>query len=348
VTRLREQNFGVEIEFTGITRYTAAKVIAGYFGTQVRSDGGYYDKYSAADSQGRKWTLMSDGSILCQRKEGRQIVGAGADHSVELVTPICRYEDIPHIQEIVRRLRAAGGFSNNSCGIHVHVGAEKHTAKTLKNIVNIIASKEALLYQALQVDVGREEYCQRMDTSFLETLNRRPPRSLSDVKSIWYGGSDGSGEHYHDSRYHGLNLHSVFQKGTIEFRLFNSTLSHAGKIKAYIQLCLAISNQALTQTSASRIRTQTDNPKYTFRCWLLRLGLIGDEFKTARQHLLDPLPGNIAWRDPEQARRQRERQRAAREVLRAKDAEQAAAAPEIEAPALEPEEEQGMSMDMSM
>ena len=114
------------------------------------------------------------------------------------------------------------------------------------------------------------------------------------------------GNHYDESRYHALNLHSVFSKGTIEFRLFNSTL-HAGEVKSYIQLCLAISHQALVQKSASRARTTSENEKYTFRTWLLRLGMIGDEFKTARHHLLKRLDGNIAWKDPSQAERQKER-----------------------------------------
>ena len=82
---------------------------------------------------------------------------------------------------------------------------------------------------------------------------------------------------------------------TIEFRAFNGTL-HAGEIKSYIQLCLAISHQALTTKAASPTRPETDNPKYTFRCWLLRLGFIGDEFETARLHLTKRLPGNAAWR----------------------------------------------------
>lgn len=101
-------------------------------------------------------------------------------------------------------------------------------------------------------------------------------------------------------------MHSVFNKGTVEFRLFNSTL-HAGEVKSYIQLCLAISHQALIQKSASHTRTQSSNEKYTFRTWLLRLGLIGDEFKTARTHLLKNLDGNIAWKDPAQAEAQKER-----------------------------------------
>ena len=43
-------------------------------------------------------------------------------------------------------------------------------------------------------------------------------------------------------------------------------------------------------------RSRWDVTRYTFRCWLLRLGFIGDEFATAREHLLKNLPGNSAWR----------------------------------------------------
>ena len=129
---------------------------------------------------------------------------------------------------------------------------------------------------------------------------------MDGLEHIWYNGRNGKYDHYDSSRYHALNLHSVFSKGTVEFRLFNSTL-HAGKVKAYIQLCLAISHQALVQKCATQHRTQSPNEKYTFRTWLLRLGLIGDEFKTARQHLLQNLDGNIAWRDPAQAEAQKER-----------------------------------------
>lgn len=126
-------------------------------------------------------------------------------------------------------------------------------------------------------------------------------------KSIWYNGRDGSNVHYHASRYHALNLHSVFQKGTVEFRMFNSTL-HAGKVKTYIQFSLAIANQALTQRNARAAPTRTTNDRYTFRTWLLRLGMIGPEFETARFHLLSHLEGNIAWRDPSQLIREQEEQ----------------------------------------
>lgn len=313
---LKDQRFGIEVEMTGITRQRAAEVCAEYFETRSNYEGTYYDTYTALDGQGRQWKFMSDASIEAQRKDGRRKVSASRDYQTEMVSPICRYEDIVPIQEIIRRLKEAGAITNGSCGIHVHIDASPFDARTLRNITNIMASKEDLIYKALGVSVARQHrWCQPVNQRFLESLNSRRPRSMQDVEHIWYDGDSRSYDHYDSSRYHCLNLHSVFQKGTVEFRLFNGTL-HAGKIKAYIQFCLAIGAQALNQSCASRRKTQTTNEKYTFRTWLLRLGLNGDEFSTARQHLLANLDGCIAWRDPAQAEAQKERLRQKREKER--------------------------------
>jgi hypothetical protein len=354
---MKDQRFGIEIEFTGITREDAAKITARYFGTQAHFDGTFYDVYSALDMQGRKWKFVSDSSISAEKKSGQSVISADSEYRVELVSPICRYEDIPDIQELVRKLREAGAFSNKSCGIHVHVDASPFDANSLRNITNIMASKEDLIYKALQVDVSREHsYCKKTDLSWLEELNRRKPKTHEAVSRIWYSQNrdsiHGNHEHYHDSRYHCLNLHSVFTKGTVEFRLFNSDIQHAGKVKAYIQLSLAITAQALNQTSASRIKTQTSNEKYTFRTWLLRLGLIGDEFKTARKHLLEHLDGCIAWRDPAQAIAQKERlqQKRAKAICQAVEPTANEPKPTVTEPEESPEQEEspGISMRMNM
>lgn len=313
---LREQNFGIEIEMTGITRRRAAEVVAEYFGTRSSFYGGGYDSYTIPDEQNRQWKIMKDGSIQCQKKSGNRKVAADNEYSVELVSPICVYSDIEKVQDLVRALRKAGAFANSSVGIHIHINAAPFEANKLRNLVNIVAAKEDMIYKALQVESRREQrYCKKIDNDFLERLNREKPVSKHHLQRIWYNGNDGSHQHYHDSRYRCLNLHSVFQKGTIEFRAFNSGDSgskgsiHAGKIKAYIQFCMAITAQAYNQKYASPTKTVSDNEKYTFRVWLLRLGLIGDEFKTARTHLLNHLEGNIAWKDPSQAVAQRERLR---------------------------------------
>lgn len=313
---LKDQRFGIEIEMTGITREKAAEVVAHYFGTSSCYLGTYYDTYAALDSQGRQWKFMYDGSITAERRNVNCKVPANGEYQTEMVSPICRYEDIVTVQEIIRKLKENEAFTNTSCGIHVHIDASPFDARTLRNITNIMASKEDLIYKALGVSVARQNrWCKPVEQRFLDRLNECKPRTMQEVEQIWYNGCSRRNSHYDDSRYHCLNLHSVFQKGTVEFRLFNGTL-HAGKIKAYIQFCLAIGAQALNQTCASRKKTQTTNEKYTFRTWLLRLGLNGDEFATARQHLLSNLPGCIAWRDPSQAEAQKERLRQKREKER--------------------------------
>ena len=327
---IQEQKFGIEIELTGITRRHAAEVAAEYFGTQPYYIGSFYNAYAARDDKDRQWKFMNDASIRPEKRVNRQRVSADGEYKTEMVSPICQYEDIPVIQELIRKLRKQGAITNASCGIHVHIDASPFDARTLRNITNIMAAKEDLIYKALQVTVDRKRrFCQPVEQRFLEELNRKKPKSIGEMEGIWYNGRSHRDDHYHDSRYHCLNLHSVFQKGTIEFRLFNGT-THAGKIKAYIQLCLAIGDQALNQSCASRRKTQAVNEKYTFRTWLLRLGLNGDEFKTARLHLLAHLDGCIAWRDPAQALAQKERMRQKREKEMAGRMEEASGGEQME------------------
>ena len=285
---MKTQTFGIEIEMNRITRAHAAQVLADHFGTQVRYTGGTYDTRLVPDAQGRDWKIVSDNSI-----EGPP------EERTEFVSPICRWEDIETVQELVRKLRAAGARAHTSCGVHVHIGRGQHTPKTLRNLVNLVNAKEDLLTQALGISESRRaRWCLPVDQDFLARLNRRKPTTDAAFAQLWYNTEDWryhASQHYDTSRYHLLNLHSVFQKGTIEFRAFQSTL-HAGEIKSFIQLAMAISHQALKSSAASPRRPETDNPKYTFRCWLLRLGFIGDEFATAREHLTKHLPGNAAWR----------------------------------------------------
>ena len=294
---MRTQRFGIEIEMTGITREKAAEAIAEYFGTESFYIGTYYKTYGAKDRQGRTWKATYDSSIIAQKKSGGRTVQAADEYKCEIVSPILTYEDMADLQEVVRRLRHSGAFVNSQCGIHIHVDAGRYTPQTLRNLVNIIASKEDILYKALRIDPARLRWCKKTNEKLIEAINRKKPQTMEALKDIWYAGSTrGRDEHYNDTRYHGLNLHSAFTKGTVEFRLFNST-THAGEIKAYIQFCLAVSHQALTQKKASARKTVTDNEKYAFRCWMLRLGLSGDEFKTCRLHFLKHLEGNSAWRN---------------------------------------------------
>ena len=304
---MREQTFGVEVEMNHITRQAAAQIIAGYFGTNVvkyTADVDGYSTWSAWDTQGRKWKFSKDVSIA-----------GPADQECEMVTPILTYADMNDLQEIVRLLRHAGAVSNprNGCGVHVHIGADGHTPQTLRNLVNIMAAHESLIAGALKLDDHRlATYCKPVDPRFVKALNEKKPATIEALADVWYKSQDADfcrTAHYNDSRYHMLNLHATFTKRTIEFRLFQfdnpgTNLKgqryrgglHAGQLKSYIQFCLALSNKAKEVKTASPKVQATDNPKYAMRTWLLRLGFIGDEFKTARDILTRNLTGNAAWR----------------------------------------------------
>jgi hypothetical protein len=292
--------FGIEIEFTGITRSKAAETVAEYFSSNVRRTHDGYDTHCIAMADGRTWKIVSDASINCQRKDGSRTVSAGRDYSVELVSPILTYyEDIKTVQELVRRLRKAGGFVNKSCGIHIHLDGSNHTPRSIRNFVNIIASKNDLLYKSLQIEPARMHYCKKMDARLVERMNQVKPKTFDAIKEIWYEGyrHENRLAHYHNSRYHFLNLHSFFQGNrTVELRGFNSTLKHAGVIRSYIVLALGLNHQALTQKSASSRKVQEENEKFAMRVYLNRIGFIGDEFKSCREHLYLHLNGNAAWR----------------------------------------------------
>ena len=302
IQNLKSQTIGVEVEMNGIQRSKAAKIAAEFFGTGRFKDTAYrngYYAWSAWDASGREWKFQRDVSI------------AGPDsQKCELVTPILRYEDIETLQELCRRLRKAGAKSDatRGCGVHIHIGADGHTPQSLRNLANIMASHERLLADALKLDRSRmSRYCRTVNPAFLDRLNKVKPKTMAQLANVWYEGNNagyGRNQHYNDSRYHMLNLHATFTKGTVEFRLFQFDAPedgkqngiHAGQLKSYIQLCLALSQMAKDVRTASPKPQQTENPKYAMRTWLLRLGFIGEEFATARDFLTRNLEGDTAFR----------------------------------------------------
>ena len=297
---IKDQCFGVEVEMTGITRQQAAQALAEYFGTIPRHYGGTYDGWSVKDPEGKEWKLVSDASIHQECKiSSRYVPTDDYRYRVEMVTPKLTYPELLKLQECVRRVRKAGAKVNGSCGIHVHVDAANHNRQSLKNLIGIMYSKEDILFKALQVSEARaSRWCQKVREPMLlqaRQLSSDETKDLTQLEQVWYEGHINRTEHYNWTRYYALNLHSVFYRGTVEWRCFNSTL-HAGKVAAYVNLCLAISAQAIAQRSTVMRKTHSDNELFTFRVWLVRLGLNGDEFKHTRDHLLAHLEGDRAWR----------------------------------------------------
>lgn len=295
---LKEQFFGTEVEMTGISRKRAAEVLGEMFGA-VPYHQNAYDSWRVRDQEGKEWKFVRDISIQPQRKVRGTLRVASDDYRTELVSPKLTYGEMGKLQEVIRQLRRHGGLVNPSCGQHVHVDASNHTPRSLKNAMTIMYAKEDLIFKALKVQEQREnDYCRKVRPAVLEKIRKMPNSTISmeKLKEAWYEGGDGSYDHYNWTRYYALNLHAVFSKGTLEWRCFESTL-HAGKIRANITLALAISAQAINQRCTQMKKTEiSENPAFTFRTFLLRLGLIGPEYKNVREHLLANLEGDRAWR----------------------------------------------------
>ena len=104
---LKKQNYGVEVEFTGISRKMAADAVAEIIGTTAsRPDHTCYQTRTIQDSQGRKWKVMRDSSINPIRKVGTENMD---EYRVEFVTPVLKYEDLETLQAIIRKFREIGG-----------------------------------------------------------------------------------------------------------------------------------------------------------------------------------------------------------------------------------------------
>lgn len=295
---LKNQLFGVEVEMTGITRKKAATIVAEVLGTTAsRPDSTCYETRTIVDQAARKWKVMRDSSITPIRNDSSN--APMDEYRVEFVTPPLEYKDIELLQNIIRKLRENGAKSHHSCGIHIHIDGANHNPKSLRRMINFMTSRQDLIYEALEIGNREHNWCHKLNSSLLSEMKKEKNISKEKAESIWYSqANDGytggiSHGHYNHTRYHGVNLHSYFSKGTVEFRLFNSTL-HAGKIKAYIQFCLAVSAWAITAQEKIVFRSMegyTSEQKVTIMRNILthRLGLYGDEFKTCRLHLMTPL-----------------------------------------------------------
>ena len=288
---MKTLKYGIEIETVGLDRASLARAIHAVTGGTLGND---YEGCRVTMADGRTWKVVRDASL------------SGGERSGEIVSPILTYADLDTLQEIIRSVRTAGAKADPSCcGIHIHVDGAGLDARSTTNLVKLVYKQERILENALGISATRlSRYCRPIEPAFMRTLDERKPRTMAAVRDAWYGYRNAQPSRYDSSRYHGLNLNSLFFRGTVEYRLFNGTL-HAGEVKAYVQLVLALTAKALKARAASSSKRSYDaaTAKYDFRVFLLHLGLIGPEFKTARLHLLKRLGGSAAWKGERRDRR---------------------------------------------
>ncbi len=306
-TRLMLETFGTEIEGYGISKkevaFATQEILNQEYGTNfvVYYDGSHLSNWVATDGEGRKWNVCSDASLH------------GSDNTFELVTPVLRYKDIDLLQKVLRNMREKGARSDSAhgCGVHIHIGIKNDdypaTPKSIRNLTNIVKNHERLIVKAIKMDDERYHgYAKGISQRLVDELNRKKPQTWDALKKIHYDTLGGNSRtHYDHSRYHFLNLHAIWDKGTVEFRCFEFQGNlHAGWMKAWIQLCMALVSYSKIVSYARPHEVYDPNEKWAMKNWLNNLGLIGDEFETCRILFLRRLQGDASQKVPAPRRAQ--------------------------------------------
>ena len=287
--QMNERTFGCELEYEGIDRAEAAKVVAEVTGGAARYEGSHLSNWVVTMPDGRKWQVVSDGSL--------------SGTAAETVTPILKIADIETLQEVVRALKRKGAKVSYRTGLHIHVGIKDFTPTQVKNLVRIFYKQEELILKAAGTQQARiNRYTRRTDHTFVAKICRMATPTMTKINEAWFGRYNPSPYHYDEHRYRALNLNNLWganAKGTAEFRFFEATL-HAGELRANILLALLIALKAKSAKAASAKNPRPYNAasaKYDLRVFLLRLGMIGGYYKNPRMHLMKRMPGSAAWKD---------------------------------------------------
>ena len=237
----KDLTFGVEIE-------TAWPEIAHSHGFALPCRSAVEERLQAANLN---WSVVGDASIS----------------GWELVSPILHYPDgIREIEVVCEILRSMDFTVDEHCGVHIHVGFP-NDVQALRRLLRNVGAMEDMIYTVAR---GRDEehrgnrYCRSISKlsspcSFQDLV--KPVPSMRALAIKWYGDEacyeDGSSSKYHSSRYHGLNLHSYWFRGTVEFRYFNGTLD-PGIIRAWVVLCLKLVARSIGCNGSMNTPTRWD------------------------------------------------------------------------------------------
>jgi len=164
-------------------------------------------------------------------------------------------------------------------GYAVGFPLEGHTGASLRNLVNMISSKQHLLISAFDLPQLF------MDHSFAEDLSHKETDTIEAFQEALLAlGPD---------RCPGIE----FEKRTVALKFVKADPSF-DEMAAFRDLAVIINQNAQKFKTSSFRPSQKENRKFALRIWLTRLGMNGEKFKITRQVLLARLDGNSAFSKP--------------------------------------------------
>ncbi|KUP22071.1 virulence-related protein [Paenibacillus sp. DMB5] len=184
--------------------------------------------------------------------------------------------ELPEFLEEVQEDNSTAGLINHE----VVVPMEGHTGNSLRNLLNLIYSKQRLIRKSLNITelIIEDGFAAAINESKVDTLENFRI-AIDKIGAVKCPG-----------------IVFDFESNTIMFKLLNDEQNPV-KIQAFTQLVEVLNQTAKKLKYTSSKPKEIDNDKFAFRLFLIRLGMIGPEYKTTRKVLLDRLEGNSAFKN---------------------------------------------------
>lgn len=185
-----------------------------------------------------KWrgSIVEDGSLSDSGFEINTAPASG-DKWVEQITEICK------------RLAASGASVTAACGLHVHIDARDLDYYAIRRLIRVYAAIEPALFDMCSPSRRTSRYCVPCGETYLHAAHvnvlgavgykdakDRITSAVYNLRAVDRYSADRlkalKDQKYFEGRYHALNLHSWFHRGTVECRMFNGT-ANADKIVSW-------------------------------------------------------------------------------------------------------------------
>jgi hypothetical protein len=236
----RDLTYGIEIE-CGINHDAPVRPGSYHAGNVITAL-----PASTVDGVTRNWRADRDGSLHFRNAM-----------AVEFVSPILRGADgLDNIRAACAQIKAWGGKTNRSCGLHVHVAFPTEDVAAMRRLTKLVGRFEDALYAASGTPDRRNGgYCRPIKTE----RNKSFSWNVADKRAL------GSYSQPHDlnDRYRILNWTNFISGrfNAVEFRVFSGSLNPA-KIAAWVQICLTLVEMALDNCDADWDIRSSDLGKY--------------------------------------------------------------------------------------
>ena len=170
---------------------------------------------------------------------------------------------------------------------------------TEEEMAAAMAEQDRLIAEAAAQQAEREQKAEAQEEDFIDRLSVSLPNDI-----------DEHARHNLDAAIAGkatllkaaFNTESLAydedeKKLTFPWFRYSSPESMTDETNAYMLFLTKLVAYAKDVKRVTVKDKTVDNPRYAFRCFLLRLGFIGQEYKTARKILMRNLAGNSSWKD---------------------------------------------------